>query len=312
MPPPSTMTTQPQATHPSLSASSSNPMDLSDLAAAIVDTPPPQPHRSLTAPTFTHTTSNSKLTSASRGKRKHSALGDDADLSQKCSCPPSATAKAHQEGSAALTTITQVFPQFLNSFSAPPSINQQDEYPPPTLLGSTITLLCTTQDLVDDDDWIVIAKLDWLQQEDWQQEDLEQEDWESPKTLRLSSNANLCFVTRRSRLARQDQELEDRGMRGRAVKDLEKKVCQLEVGRGKLQETLSQQKKTVATMKARTQLTGCMLWLASQHTPLAPGNSQAPDPVADNLRALVSMIHAHVDGIQPTLANKRLEGSNED
>jgi hypothetical protein len=44
-----------------------------------------------------------------------------------------------------------VFPQFLNSFSAPPSINQQDERPPPTLLGSTITLLCTTQDLVDDD-----------------------------------------------------------------------------------------------------------------------------------------------------------------
>ncbi|KAG2110424.1 hypothetical protein BD769DRAFT_1674588 [Suillus cothurnatus] len=116
----------------------------------------------------------------------------------------------------------------------------------------------------------------------------------------------------RSRLARQDQELEDRGMRGRAVKDLEKKVRQLEVGRGKLQETLSQREKTVATMKARAQLAGRMLWLASQHAPLAPGNSQAPDPVADSLRALVSMIHAHVDGIQPTLANKRLEGSNED
>jgi hypothetical protein len=153
MPPLSTMTTQPQAIHPSLSASSSNPMDLSNLTAAIVDTPPPQPHRSPTVPTstFIHTTSNSKLMSASRGKRKHSALGDDADLSRKHSCPPSATAKAHQEGSVALTTIAQVFPQFLNSFYTPPSINQQDECPPPTSLGSVITLLCTTQGLVDDD-----------------------------------------------------------------------------------------------------------------------------------------------------------------
>jgi hypothetical protein len=51
----------------------------------------------------------------------------------------------------ALTTIAQVFPQFLNSFSVPPSINQQDEHPPPTSLGSVITLLCATQGLVDDD-----------------------------------------------------------------------------------------------------------------------------------------------------------------
>jgi hypothetical protein len=33
----------------------------------------------------------------------------------------------------------------------PPFINQQDESPPPTSLGSAITLLCTTQGLVDDD-----------------------------------------------------------------------------------------------------------------------------------------------------------------
>ncbi|KAG2088557.1 uncharacterized protein F5147DRAFT_780950 [Suillus discolor] len=116
----------------------------------------------------------------------------------------------------------------------------------------------------------------------------------------------------RGRLARQDQELEDRGLRGRAVRDLEQKVRQLEVGGGRLQGQLSQREQIVATMKTRAQLAGRVLWLASQRAPLAPGNTQAPDPVADNLRGLVSMIDAHVDGIQPALANKRLGGSNED
>ncbi|KAG1787229.1 uncharacterized protein HD556DRAFT_1312940 [Suillus plorans] len=128
---------------------------------------------------------------------------------------------------------------------------------------------------------------------------------------------NICLLEvendkLRGRLARQDQELEDRGLRWRAVRDLEQKVRQLEVERGRLQGKLSQREQTVATMKARAQLAGRVLWLASQHAPLSPGNTQAPDPVADNLRGLVSMIHAHVDGIQPTLANKRLGSSNED
>ncbi|KAG1818947.1 hypothetical protein EV424DRAFT_1539904 [Suillus variegatus] len=116
----------------------------------------------------------------------------------------------------------------------------------------------------------------------------------------------------RGRLARQDQELEDRGLRWKAVRDLEQKVRQLEVERGRLQGKLSQREQTVATMKARAQLAGRVLWLASQHAPLSPRNTQAPDPVADNLRGLVSMIHAHVDGIQPTLANERLGSSNGD
>lgn len=116
----------------------------------------------------------------------------------------------------------------------------------------------------------------------------------------------------RGRLARQDQELEDRGLRWRAVRDLEQKVRQLEVERGRLQGKLSQREQTVATMKARAQLAGRVLWLASQHAPLSPGNTQTPDPVADNLSGLVSMIHAHVDGIQPTLANERLGSSNGD
>ncbi|KAG2072132.1 hypothetical protein BDR04DRAFT_1153634 [Suillus decipiens] len=155
--PSSSMSTQPHAVLLPPLVSSSNPMDLSNLAAAIAEAPPLQ--TPLAAPTSTHlptstfmpTTSNSKLMSVSRGKHKHSALGDNTDSSWKHSCPSSAAAKAHQESSTALTTIAQVLPLVVDSFAVPPPTQQQDECPPPTTLGCAISLLCTTDGLTKND-----------------------------------------------------------------------------------------------------------------------------------------------------------------
>ncbi|KAG2069156.1 hypothetical protein BDR04DRAFT_1157036 [Suillus decipiens] len=132
-------------------------MDLSGLAAAIAETPPPQtPLAAATSThpatsTFTPTSSNLKLMSASRSKHKHSALGDDTDSSWKHSHPSSTAAKTHQESSMALTTITQMLPLVVDSFAVPPPIQQQDECPPPITLGCAISLLCTTDGLTKDD-----------------------------------------------------------------------------------------------------------------------------------------------------------------
>ncbi|KAG2359005.1 hypothetical protein BDR07DRAFT_1488749 [Suillus spraguei] len=130
-------------------------MDLSNLAAAIAEAPPPQTSLAAPTSTFTSTTSNSKLMSASRGKHKHSALGDNTNSSQKCSHPPSTAAKAHQESSTALTSIVQMLPLVVDSFSAPPPTQQQDECPPPTTLGCAISILCTTDGLTEDDVFVL-------------------------------------------------------------------------------------------------------------------------------------------------------------
>ncbi|KAG2063421.1 hypothetical protein BDR04DRAFT_1163723 [Suillus decipiens] len=98
----------------------------------------------------------------------------------------------------------------------------------------------------------------------------------------------------RSRLVRQDQELEDGRLQGRAVKGLELKFCQLEAEKEKLQGKLVQQDQVIATMKARTQLADCMLQLTSRCGLLSPDDTQTPDPVTDiNFGDLVSMVHAH-------------------
>ncbi|KAG2110473.1 hypothetical protein BD769DRAFT_1674632 [Suillus cothurnatus] len=106
------------------------------------------------------------------------------------------------------------------------------------------------------------------------------------------------------RLLRQDQELEDKRLQGMTVKGLERKIRQLEVETDQLQEKINKQEQEIATMSARTQLADCVLRLASQQDLLAPGYTQADT----NLRDLVSMIHAHLDSIQPTPAKKRLGG----
>ncbi|KAG2066795.1 hypothetical protein BDR04DRAFT_1159804 [Suillus decipiens] len=69
--------------------------------------------------------------------------------------PPSAAAKAHQEGSTALTTIAQMLPLVVDSLSAPLPTQQQDEHPPPTTLGCAISLLCATDGLMQDDVFIL-------------------------------------------------------------------------------------------------------------------------------------------------------------
>src|SRR5258708_5486861 len=63
---------------------------------------PPSPVASSIPTTIPSTSPPSALTSTSQGKRKASALSSDIDAPLgKHSCPPSATAKAQQEGSAA-------------------------------------------------------------------------------------------------------------------------------------------------------------------------------------------------------------------
>ncbi|KAG2063383.1 hypothetical protein BDR04DRAFT_1123293 [Suillus decipiens] len=117
----------------------------------------------------------------------------------------------------------------------------------------------------------------------------------------------------RSRLVRQDQELEDGRLQGRAVKGLEQRFCQLEAEKEKLRGKLVQQEQAIAIMKARTQLADCMLQLTSRCGLLSPGDTQTPDPVmAIKSEDLVSMVHAYLDGVQPSLANKRSGASAED
>ncbi|KAG1888611.1 hypothetical protein F4604DRAFT_1915625 [Suillus subluteus] len=151
MPPPSTTPIRTCHILPSPSASTSNSMDLLILADAATAIAEAGPQTSPAAPTstFTPTTSDSRLTSASRGKHKHSAL-DNTESSRKHSHPPSLAAKAQQEGSAALASIAQVLLQVVDSFSSSSS-TQQDERPPPMTLGCAITALCDTEGLQLDD-----------------------------------------------------------------------------------------------------------------------------------------------------------------
>ncbi|KAG1855657.1 hypothetical protein DFJ58DRAFT_727469 [Suillus subalutaceus] len=61
------------------------------------------------------------LTSTSQGKRKASALGSDGDApSGKHSCPPSATARAQLEGSAAMTSLVTAMEAVSKHLSVPP------------------------------------------------------------------------------------------------------------------------------------------------------------------------------------------------
>ncbi|KAG1850849.1 hypothetical protein DFJ58DRAFT_914641 [Suillus subalutaceus] len=108
----------------------------------------------------------------------------------------------------------------------------------------------------------------------------------------------------RGRLVRQDQELEDGRLQGRTVKGLEPKIRQLEAETDQLREKIDHQEQVIATMSARTQLADCVLRLTSQQDLPAPADTQADT----NLRGLVSMIHARLDGIQPTPARQRLRG----
>ena len=65
----------------------------------------------------------SALTSASRGKRKASTLGSDVEApSGKRSRPPSMTAKAQQEGSAAMSLLTTAVEAMSKHLSAPPPV----------------------------------------------------------------------------------------------------------------------------------------------------------------------------------------------
>jgi SMC interacting uncharacterized protein involved in chromosome segregation len=104
------------------------------------------------------------------------------------------------------------------------------------------------------------------------------------------------------RLLHQDRELEDKKLQGMTIKGLERKIHQLEVETDQLQEKINKQEQEIATMSTRTQFADCVLRLASQQDLLTPGYTQ----VDTNLRDLVSMIHAHLDSIQPTPAKSNL------
>ncbi|KAG1855230.1 hypothetical protein F4604DRAFT_1932285 [Suillus subluteus] len=106
------------------------------------------------------------------------------------------------------------------------------------------------------------------------------------------------------KLVRQDQELDDGRLQGRVVKGLEQQMRQLEVETDQLREKIDQQEQVIATMSTRTQLADCVLRVTSQQDLTSPDDTQADT----NLRGLVSMIHAHLDSIQPTPAKQRLGG----
>jgi hypothetical protein len=149
--PPPTTPIRPRAILPSPTASTSNAMDLLQLVAATTDIIGEAPRQiAPAAPTSSHvsSTSNSVLTSANRGKRKHSAL-DDEGSSRKRSRSPPLIAKAQQEGSAALTSIAQILSQFIDSFDS--SSSAKPERPPPTSLGYAIAALSDTEGLELDD-----------------------------------------------------------------------------------------------------------------------------------------------------------------
>jgi len=148
--PPPTTPIRPRAILPSPTASTSNAMDLLQLIAGTTDIGEAPRQIAPAAPTSSHvsSTSNSVLTSANRGKRKHSAL-DDEGSSRKRSRSPSLTTKAQQEGSAALTSIAQILLQFIDSFDS--SSSAKPERPPPTPLGYAIAALSDTEGLELDD-----------------------------------------------------------------------------------------------------------------------------------------------------------------
>lgn len=148
--PPPTTPLRTSAFVPSPSTSTSNAMDFSGLRAAADDIGA-APQTSPAAPSSSYlsaSASNSELTSASRGKRKYSAQGDG-DQSKKRSRPPSVTALAQQEGSAALTQIAQSFPQLMTSLQTTPAT--QPERPPPSSLGCAIAALSEIEGLGLDD-----------------------------------------------------------------------------------------------------------------------------------------------------------------
>ncbi|KIK36744.1 hypothetical protein CY34DRAFT_16171 [Suillus luteus UH-Slu-Lm8-n1] len=109
----------------------------------------------------------------------------------------------------------------------------------------------------------------------------------------------------RGRLLRQGQAQEDGRVQGKAVQDLEQKIRQLELKTEQLQGRLARREQAIASMNIRTKLADYVLRPTSQRDLLASDDAQTLDPIADtDLRGLISMIHTHLDGIQPTLATK--------
>ncbi|KAG2126044.1 hypothetical protein DEU56DRAFT_759011 [Suillus clintonianus] len=94
---------------------------------------------------------HSVLTSASRGKCKASVLGSDVDAPSGKRCrPPSATAKAQQEGTTAMTLLASAVASMSKSLAAPPVI-AAPPVPPVSDFACAIEVLSEAMYLLDDD-----------------------------------------------------------------------------------------------------------------------------------------------------------------
>ncbi|KIK35761.1 hypothetical protein CY34DRAFT_16830 [Suillus luteus UH-Slu-Lm8-n1] len=90
-----------------------NPLDLSSITATM--------NEIISPASFITSTGTSALTSASRGKHKHSALGAKSigETSQKKRRTPSASVQAQQEGSAAMTMLAGIVGDLSKTLAQP-------------------------------------------------------------------------------------------------------------------------------------------------------------------------------------------------